>query len=306
MSIVVFGSVNIDITTYGERLPRPGESMLGQRYAIGQGGKGANQAVAAARLGAPVQFAGRVGADALGGLARQLLDAGGVSTENLMVDPTRPTGVAVINVIDVTGENAITFIGGANMGLDLGDAARVAPLLGNAQVLLLQLEVPLASSLAAAERVRAGGGTVILDPAPVPAEGLADDVLRRVDFLTPNEIETETLVGIRPTSTAAAAAAAGRLTERGLAVAIVKMGAHGVYFRGRGSEGFVPAFAVKAVDTVAAGDCFNGGLAFALLRGDDLPSAVRFAAACGALSTTRPGASASAPKLPEVEALLGA
>jgi len=122
--------------------------------------------------------------------------------------------------------------------------------------------------------------------------------------MTPNEIETETRVGIRPTCPENAAEAAARLAGRGLAVGIVKMGARGVYFRGRGAEGFVPAYTVKAVDTVAAGDCFNGGLAFALLRGDALEAAVRFAAACGALATTRPGASASAPTLAEVEALM--
>jgi ribokinase len=303
MSIVVFGSVNIDVTTYGERLPRPGESMLGERYVIGQGGKGANQAVAAARLGAATQFVGRTGADIFGGLARQLLGAGGVSTENLLVDPTRPTGIAVI-AVDASAENAINFIAGANMGLDAGDAERVAPLLAGAEVLLLQLEVPLAASLAAAAKVRAAGGVVILDPAPAPAEGLADAVFRAVDVMTPNEIETEALVGIRPTNPENAAAAAARLAERGLAIGIVKMGARGVYFRGRGAEGFVPAYKVKPVDTTAAGDCFNGGLAFALRRGDGLEAAVRFAAACGALSTTRPGASASAPTLAEVEVMM--
>jgi ribokinase len=303
MTIVVFGSVNIDITTYGDRLPQPGESMLGARYVIGQGGKGANQAVAAARLGAATHFVGRTGTDILGGLARELLNAGGVSTANLMVDPSRPTGLAAISV-DASAENAITFIAGANMGLDAGDAERVAPLLAGAEVLLLQLEVPLEASLAAAARVRAAGGVVILDPAPAPAGGLADAVLRQIDVLTPNEIETEALVGIRPTCPENAAEAAARLAGRGLAIGIVKMGARGVYFRGRGAEGFVPVYPVKAVDTVAAGDCFNGGLAFALLRGDGLEAAVRFAAACGALATTRPGASASAPTLAEVEALM--
>lgn len=302
--IVVFGSANIDVCAYSERLPRPGETVHGSRYAMGLGGKGANQASAASRLGGLVEMVGRTGGDAFGEMARSRLAGFGVRTGHLLSDPAAATGIAVIGV-ESSGENCITVIGGANMAVSGDDAARNAALLGSAAVLLLQLEVPMPAALAAAAAVRAGGGRVILDPAPAPRGGLPDEVFRAVDAMTPNETETEALVGLRPSTPEEAAAAAGRLTERGLSIAIVKMGAKGVCFRGPGEQGFVPPFPVTAVDTVAAGDCFNGGLAFALARGDGLGEAVRFAAACGALATTRPGAAESAPTLAEVTALLG-
>jgi ribokinase len=159
--------------------------------------------------------------------------------------------------------------------------------------------------LAAAGRARAGGAIVVLDPAPVPATGVSDALLRCADILTPNETETQRITGLRPNDAATAAEAADRLQQRGVRGAIVKLGAHGVFFRFGGTEGFVPPFVVHSVDSVAAGDIFNGGLAIALARGDDPARAVRFAAACGALATTKRGAAKAAPTLDEVEALLG-
>ncbi|WP_042688775.1 ribokinase [Azospirillum sp. B506] len=302
--IVVFGSVNIDVCAYSDRLPRPGETVHGTGYAMGLGGKGANQAAAAARLGGTVEMVGRTGGDAFGEMARSRLAGFGVRTGHLSNDPAHPTGIAVIGV-EGSGENCITVIGGANMAVGEQDVAQAAPLFGSAAVLLLQLEIPLAAGLAAASAVRAGGGRIILDPAPAPHGGFAADVFRAVDAMTPNETETEALVGLRPTTPDEAAVAAERLAERGLSIAIVKLGAKGVFYRGLGQQGFIPPFPVTAIDTVAAGDCFNGGLAFALARGDDLAAAVRFAAACGALATTRAGAADSAATLAEVTALLG-
>lgn len=303
MSIVVFGSTNVDVTAYTERLPAPGETVHGSSYALALGGKGANQAVAAARLGAAVELCGRTGVDAFGALARQRLGDFGVGTGCLLADPDHATGMAMIDVA-ADGENCITVVGGANMAIDGADAARLAPLLGTAKVLLLQLEIPLAAGLAAAARMRAAGGLVILDPAPAPKAAFAPEVWTAVDCMTPNETETAVLTGIRPLDIASAARAAAVMAGHGLARAVVKMGAGGVYWRSPEGEGHVPSFAVEAVDTVAAGDCFNGGLAFALARGDCLPDALRFASACGALATTRRGASDSAPTLAEVEALL--
>ncbi|GAA0583328.1 ribokinase [Caenispirillum bisanense] len=305
MTIVVFGSTNVDVTAYSPRLPRPGETVHGDSYSIGLGGKGANQAVAVARLGGHVELAGRTGVDTFGTLARQRLAHFGVATSHLYADPDHLTGIAVIGV-DAQAENCITVIGGANMAVDHTDVARQAALLAEAKVLLLQLEVPLDSALEAARQVRAGGGLVILDPAPAPAEPLPEAVWQTVDCMTPNETETEALVGIRPTDIASAARAAAAMTDRGLPIALVKMGAGGVYWRSAAGEGHVPVFPVKAIDTVAAGDCFNGGLAYALARGDALPDAVRFASACGGLATTRRGASDAAPLLAEVEALMAA
>ncbi|WP_207477837.1 ribokinase [Arenibaculum pallidiluteum] len=303
-AILVLGSVNIDVCAYCERLPRPGETVPGTGYAMGLGGKGANQAAAAARLGGYVEMVGRTGTDVFGEMARTRLAEFGVRTGHLRSDPGSPTGIAAIGV-EASGENCITVIGGANMAVAAADVAAALPLFRRASVLLLQLEIPLAAGLAAAAETRAGGGRVILDPAPAPRGGLPDEAFRAVDILTPNETETEALVGIRPTTPEEARAAAALLLGRGVPVAIVKMGAQGVYFRGGEREGFVPAFPVRAVDTVAAGDCFNGGLAFALARGDGLDAAVRFAAACGALATTRAGAADSAPALAEATALLG-
>ncbi len=303
--IVSFGSVNVDVTAYPDRLPAPGQTVHAPRYVLGLGGKGANQAAAAARLGAHAELAGRTGDDAFAALARDTLARLGVGMACLATDPAHPTGIALIGV-ESSGENAIIVAGGANAALDATDAARAAPILDRAAVLLLQLEIPVEACLAAAERARAAGARVILDPAPAPAAPLPPALWRLVDVTTPNESETEALVGLRPHTPEDAHEAAGRLLALGAACAVVKLGARGVAFRTATESGFVPPFRVRAVDTVAAGDCFNAGLATALARGEPLAAAVRFAAACGALATTRPGAAEAAPTLDEVTALLAA
>jgi len=303
-SIAVFGSVNIDVTAFCVHLPRPGETVSGRKYSMTLGGKGANQAVAAARLGAHASLVGRTGTDAFGALARERLGAYGVELDRLHAQPEAATGIAVINV-DSRAENTIVVIGGANMMVDATDVERALPLLAAAQVLLLQLEVPLAATLTAAACTRAAGGQVVLDPAPAPAGGLPTSVYATVDMVTPNETETEALVGVRPQTPADAARAAALLHERGVRTAIIKMGAAGVFFDGPDGSGFVPPFPVTAINSVGAGDCFNGGLAFGLAQGRALPDAVRFAAACGALATTGPGGAASAPTIADVEKLLG-
>ncbi|MGD0183916.1 MAG: ribokinase [Roseiarcus sp.] len=303
-TVATCGSVNVDITAFCERLPRPGETVMGRRYTIALGGKGANQAVAVSRLGGRSIFVGRTGTDAFGALARRRLAELGVELDHLASDPNAPTGVAVIDV-DRRAENSIIVIGGANLAVGEADVDAAKPALQLADALLLQLETPLAASLAAARLVRAAAGVVILDPAPAPIGGLDDEVFRAADVISPNETETETLVGILPTNPREAAAAASRLLARGAPAAIIKMGARGVYYRDSKSEGFVPLFSVRAVNSVGAGDCFNGGLAMALARGDPLADAVRFAAACGALATTGPGGADSAPTLEAVERLMG-
>ncbi len=303
MSIVVFGSINIDLTTYGADLPRPGETLHGERYSIGLGGKGCNQAVATSRLGSTTALIGRIGQDGFGETASAALCQLGVPAGGVFVDQNADTGIAVI-AVDAGAQNSIMVIAGANMAIDNSDVARASDQLAVADVLLLQLETPLEASLAAADIVRANGGRVILDPAPAPSGGLGPKDLARVDIITPNETETEILTGLRPETKEQAATAATRLRALGVAVAIIKLGANGVYYQSADSDGFVPSFKVASIDSVAAGDCFNGGLAFALAESRSLGDAVRFAAACGALSTTRRGASVSAPMLTDVEALL--
>jgi ribokinase len=303
-SVVILGSVNMDVIAYSDRLPRPGETILGQRSSIALGGKGANQAAAVARLGLPSVLIGRIGADAFGTLARQRLSELGVDLQYLAEDSGAATGLGVIHV-DRHAENAIVVASGANGAVSEADVDHARAALSAARVLLLQLEVPLTASLAAAGLTRSGGGLVILDPAPVPVGGLSDEVFNSVDVVTPNETETEALVGIRPETPARAADAAARLMARGARAVIVTMGARGTYFQDAQASGFVPPFPVTAVNSVGAGDAFNGGLAVALAKGAPLPEAVRFAAACGALATTGAGGADAAPTLGEVERLLG-
>ncbi len=305
--ILSFGSVNIDITARAERIPHPGETVHAESYATGLGGKGANQAAAAARLGQGcglrVGMAGRTGIDQFGALARTLLTPFGVDLSALREDSAHPTGVALITV-DSKAENIITVAGGANMALDLTDIDAHRALIETASTLLLQLEIPLDITIAAAETARRANTLVILDPAPAPAQGLPKALWQALDVVTPNETETHLLTGIFPESQNEAAQAALKLQELGATHALVKMGARGVYYRSGSEEGFVAPYKVKAIDTVAAGDCFNGGLATALSLGKPFAEAVRYAAASGALATTRLGAAESAPSWQEVITLV--
>jgi ribokinase len=303
MSVAVFGSINMDVIAYLDRLPKPGETLHGSSYRMGLGGKGANQAVAARKLGAIVHLIGRTGADAFGDAALAELAACGLDLAHIRSDANEATGIAIIKVGE-GGQNMITVIAGANGALDAGDAAAAQRELERSRVLLLQLEVPLAASLAAARITRAHGGTVILDPAPAPRRPFSADVIAAVDIITPNESETAGLLGWQPASPGDAQRAARELRAKGFRIAVVKLGAQGVAFASATEEGVVPPFAVAAIDTVAAGDSFNGGLATALAEGRSLAAAVRFAAAAGALSTTKKGASAAAPTRAEVEAFL--
>ena len=303
MTVCVFGSINMDVTAYMERLPKPGETLHGREYKLGLGGKGANQAVAAQKLGSDVRFICRLGHDDFSEPARRELASYGVDLSLVRQDPNGATGIAIINVGE-GGENYISLIGGSNLEMDDGDVDRARPALEAADVLLLQLEVPLAASLKAAAIVRKHGGKVILDPAPAPKDGLSAAILKSVDIITPNETEAGLILGWQPSSLEEGLKAAMELRSRGAATAVVKLGAKGIAVTSDGVETVVPAFKVKAIDTVAAGDSFNGGLAHALERGSPLVEALRYASACGALSTTRKGASAAAPTSAEVEAFL--
>ncbi len=301
MAVVVLGSINMDLTTYVPRLPAPGETLFGSAFITVPGGKGFNQAVAAGRLGAPTQFIGRIGDDAFGKGVLELIANEPVDTSGILMDPDSGTGLAVISVDDAA-ENAIIVISGANMAHDGLEVARTRDALQTAKVLLLQMESPLSSSLAAAQVARELGAIVILDPAP--AKPLPPDAYRLANLMTPNELETEVLVGFRPTNREEAAEAAEILCERGLETAVIKLGSQGVYYQSAAESGFVEPFQVNAIDTVAAGDAFNGGLAVALSEGRPLAEAIRWGAAAGALATTKPGASSAMPTRAELEDLL--
>ena len=303
MTVCVFGSINMDVTAYMERLPKPGETLHGREYKLGLGGKGANQAVAARKLGSDVRFICRLGSDDFAKAAERELASHGIDLSLVRKDEAGATGLAIINVGE-GGENYISLIGGSNLAMDDSDVARGREALEAADVLLLQLEVPLAASLKAAALVKAHGGTVILDPAPAPKGGLSPDTLKAVDIITPNESEAGLILGWQPSGLDEGLKAARQLRQRGVAIAVVKLGARGLAVASEGLEMVLPAFKVAPIDTVAAGDSFNGGLAHALEQKMPLDRALRYASACGALSTTKKGASAAAPTKAEVEAFL--
>ena len=306
MSITVFGSVNVDLTAYVERLPRPGETSHATNYATGLGGKGANQVVAAQRLSrSPVRFVAALGSDAFGVRARGLLSTFGVSDEDLIIMPDEETGIALIHV-DAASQNTITVVGGANMAWP--EQGPDPAVFHGAKIGLFQLEVPIQASTSAMRAARAAGTRIILDPAPAPDRSSTQEIntlIRLADIITPNESEAEALTGILISDVDSALQAAQALRASGAKTVVLKLGAEGlVYIGSDGSEGHIPPFNVVAVDTVAAGDCFNGALAVALAEGRLLPEALRFASAAGALATEKPGAASSAPFRHQLELFL--
>lgn len=301
MSVVVFGSINMDLTTYVPRLPEPGETLFGHSFITVPGGKGANQAVATARLGVDTKMVGRVGKDSFGDEPLRALQSEGVDTSAVFVDDANSTGLAVISVDDAA-ENSIIVISGANMALDEEDVSRCKLLLPGADVLMLQNEVPLDANLAVAREAHGQGKTVILDPAP--ARVFPDDFFPFVSVITPNEVEAEALVGFPIQSESDAARAAAELLTLGVGAAVIKMGRVGAYYVADVGNGTISAFEVEAVDTVAAGDAFNGGFAAAHVAGASFEECVRWGAAAGALAVTKRGAMPSLPYREDFDALL--
>lgn len=299
--VVVVGSSNTDMVVRVQHLPRLGETVLGGEFLTAAGGKGANQAVAAARLGIPVSFIARVGRDALGDRTLVDLRKEGIDVRHVGRDPRARSGVALITVSD-TGQNSIAVASGANSRLSPGHVRRASRSFAGYGPLLVQLETPLDTVVTAVELARRSGMPVILNPAP--ARELPDALLRKVSIITPNEIEAELLTGIRVTDEASAETAAKALRARGVSTVIITMGAKGAFVAAPDGARRVAGFAVKAVDTTAAGDVFNGALATALAEGWRLDDAVRFANAAAALSVTRQGAQPSAPRRRAVERLL--
>lgn len=298
--ITVVGSLNMDLIARAPRLPRPGETVLGRDFNTAPGGKGANQAVAAARLGAQVTMVGRVGDDDYGRALLRTMERDGVATEHIVVDREAPTGVALIELND-EGENSIIVISGANMRLTPDDVDAAAATLATSDALLLQLESPLPVVQHAACVARAHGVTVILNPAP--ARPLPDDFFQGVDYLIPNETEAGLLAGREVGDLSAARDAARALRGKGVRTVILTLGTQGAFIVGQ-EESHVPAFQVEVVDTTAAGDAFVAGFAVALTRGLGVEEATRYACAAGALAVTRLGAQPSLPTVAETESLL--
>jgi len=295
--VVVIGSVNMDLVARSPRLPVPGETVSGSEFATIPGGKGANQAVAASRLGAGTAMIGCVGEDAFGESLRGGLELDGIDCSGLRVIPGVSSGVALI-VVDQGGRNGIVIVAGANGRLEPADIDANEPLLAAARIAVMQLEVPLPTVAHAAARARALSKLVVLNPAP--AQPLPRELIASVDYLVPNEIEAAALTGVPVDSVEAAMAAGTRLRGGGARNVLVTLGARGVVAVTASGARHHPAPEVKAVDTTAAGDTFIGGLCAALVESRPLDAAIRFAQAAAALSVTRFGAQPSIPRRAEV------
>lgn len=300
MSIVVFGSINMDVIARTSRFPQPGETVTGDTVTTVPGGKGANQAVACARLGVSTRLVGRIGNDTFGSDLRASLHRYGVD-DQYVEEHTGASGIAVITVNNA-GENTILVIPGANGHVGTHDLARLDEALVGARVLLLQLEVPIEIVALAARRARQLGVTVILDPAPV--QPLPNTLLTDVAIITPNEHEAAELVGYKLQTTHDIRRAAHDLRAAGASEVVIKLGARGAYWTDGVTELFQAAYLVKAVDTVAAGDAFNGGLAVAVSEDQPRHAALQWAAATSAIAVTRYGAQTAMPARAEVEGLM--
>ncbi|MFW8637527.1 ribokinase [Cribrihabitans pelagius] len=300
--VTVVGSVNMDLTSYLDRWPQAGETIATRETVISLGGKGANQAVAASRLGAGTSIIGAVGQDGFGADAMRELRGHGVNL-HLAAGDDGPTGMAFIDV-GPDGQNLIRISAGANAQLTPQMVGRHSRVLSGSRVVLLQNEIPLEASLKAAQLARAAGAVVIMDPAPAPAPFWPAEVLPAFDILTPNAHEAEMITGHLPRSLSEAQEAARKLHTHGATGCIVTMGHLGVAWVVDGQAGQREAPKVASIDTVAAGDCFNGAFAAAYAAGKPIAAAVETAVAAAALATTRKGAAASLPDLDELQSAM--
>lgn len=299
--ITVVGSLNMDLIVRAPRIPQPGETIIGSGFHVAPGGKGANQAVAAARLGARVSLVGRVGQDSFGADLLDNLKEAGVDHTYVTQDHDAASGVALIEVDDA-GQNSIIVASGANMRLSPANVEAAEAVIAGADILLLQLESPLETVARAAQLARAHQVTVILNPAP--AQPLPVELLSAVNILVPNESETAILTGLPVGNQSEIEAAGARLRDLGVETLILTLGERGAMLvTAEGSQLF-PPFQVTPVDTTAAGDAFVGGLAVALAEGLSLPEAIRWGNAAGALATTQLGAQPSLPTRQTLEDLL--
>ena len=300
--IIILGVFMADTTYRAFRMPKQGETVRGESFALGPGGKGSNQAVAAAKAGGEVHFVSRIGQDAFGDMALKIWAEAGVKPEVTRVADA-PTGAACILVDAATGDNAIIIAPGAALSISPEDLVERAVLFDGASVFVTQLEQPLEAALAGLQLARAKGVTTVLNPAPAAA--LSDEMLALCDYLTPNESEAELLTGIAVHSLADAERAADALIARGVGAVLLTLGERGVLLRQGGVSTHVPAFSAgPVVETTGAGDAFNGGFAVGLAEGKTAADAARFGSAVAGLSVTKAGAAASMPLRAEVEALL--
>jgi len=295
--ILIIGSSNTDMVIQTDHLPVPGETILGGTFFMAAGGKGANQAVAAARLGGAVTFICKVGNDMFGSGAKELFKQEGIDISHLLTDAVLPSGIALI-MVDKQAENVIAVASGANAALMPNDLQNINELMDAATLIVMQLEIPLATVQYIATKAFNKGIPLMLNPAPACA--LSNELLQCISIITPNETEAEILTGIKVTDIASAQLAAYRLYEKGIATVIITLGSNGALVLHDGVFTQVPAMAVRAIDTTAAGDVFNGALAVALSQGKTVREAAAFACKAASISVTRLGAQASAPYRHEV------
>ncbi len=301
-SILVVGSSNTDMVIKADHLPLPGETILGGIFFINPGGKGANQAVAAARLGGTVSFICKTGNDIFGRQSVQLFKEEGIDTSLIQSDPTNPSGVALITV-DKNAENCIVVASGANASLMPHDLAKAKTIIADAGIVLMQLEIPMETVEFVASVAAANDVMVVLNPAP--ACNLSAGLLQNISVITPNKTEAEMLSGIAITSRETAVAAANLIRDKGVEVVIITLGSKGALVVTNSIAEMIDAPQVEAIDTTAAGDVFNGALAVALSEKRSIIDAVTFACHAAAISVTRMGAQSSAPYLHEVVTLPG-
>lgn len=299
--IGVIGSINMDLTAGVKHFPRPGETILGDWFKTSPGGKGANQAVAAARLGGDVAMLGMVGDDFYGQEYRKVFKENHIDTQGVAAKDGISTGIAVIEV-DASGENHIIVVSGANSQVDVPFMEAYLSTLQQYDIILLQLEIPLETVQYAAVQLKAMGKTIVLDPAP--ARELPEELLRSVDIIMPNETELGIITGMEIKEEKDFEMAARLLLQKGVGTVIAKAGANGAYLMDQRSLLHVPGFSVNAVDTTAAGDTFGGGFAVGLASGLELLECIRFANAAAALSTTAYGAQTAMPNQVDVEQLM--
>lgn len=300
-NLVVLGSINADHILNLESFPTPGETVTGNQYQVAFGGKGANQAVAAGRSGANIAFIACTGDDDTCERVRKQLASDNIDIAPVSVVAGESTGVALI-FVNAEGENVIGIHAGANAALTTERVEAQRAIIGGAEALLMQLESPVESVLAAAKIAHENHTTVVLNPAP--ARVLSDELLALVDIITPNETEAEKLTGIRVENDDDAARAARALHDKGIGTVIITLGSRGVWASVNGEGRRVPGFKVKAIDTIAAGDTFNGALVTALLEGKKMDDAIRFAHAAAAIAVTRKGAQPSVPWRKEIDEFL--
>ena len=302
-NLLVIGSINMDLVVKSDQLPRPGETLMGTSMETIPGGKGANQAVAAARLGAGVTMIGAVGNDGYGPALLDGLRKESINVDHVAVEDGVSSGVAIIHV-DKSGENTISVVPGSNASLTRDTVQSRKEQIAGSDMVLLQLEVPMDTIEEAITVAKAEDTPVILDPAPAPA-GVFPDLLYNVDVLTPNQSETLALTGIRVVDRASATLAGLVLIDRGARYVVIKAGELGAYIITSGSEAFhIPVYPSSVVDTTAAGDAFSAALALALAEGKPLVEATRWACAAGSIAVSRAGAQPAMPRREEVDAMV--